>query len=706
MTVYVWPHMVDGVAIGEIRRFVQPGGKKVDIPYYIREGNDFASGIPEEKKPLPPFGLPSITNPDELVIVVEGQKVQAALASLGLQVVTSILGAKAARSTDWRRLMTLEKMVFFWPDNDKYGREYCRSVCALIAEAPAEKFVCEIPGMPEKGDGCDWLKMQPELKDWNELDPLNEHPARDILRRRLLHALSECKRPVPDEWLVDWPEPEPIESRLMPVDSLNADMLPPSLRTWIEDTAMRLEVPLEYPAIGAIVAAGSAIGTRCGIRPRAKDDWTVIPNVWGVVIGPPGDGKSPALREAISSLETLEHEAAGKAASSQREYDAKLAAYTAREKAIKDEMAQVAKAKSQNDMASLEDKLSGLQPPDRPNAQRYIANDTTVEALIILLKDNPRGLLMFQDELVSLLESWEKQGHETDRSFFLQCWTGNGKHRQDRVGRGSIVAEKLCLSVLGGIQEDMLRNYLTTFAASKNDGLIQRFQLMVYPNARPLSMEDIDVAADREARLRAFATFRDLARMDFEAYGAQTDGDSCYFRFDAEAQALYREWLLDLKQKMASEEDPMMREHLSKFRSLMPSLSLIFHLIECTSHTRHGDVRVESANLAAAWCGFLEDHARRVYGLLKAKEEMSASVLAERIQAGLLPKTFNLRQLLRKNWRSLNRKEVANPALEVLLDSGWLRKSITQTGGHPRIEYHLNPKISPVHKVSNVSPVS
>ena len=47
----------------------------------------------------------------------------------------------------------------------------------------------------------------------------------------------------------------------------------------------------------------------------------------------------------------------------------------------------------------------------------------------------------------------------------------------------------------------------------------------------------------------------------------------------------------------------------------MPSLALIFHLVDCVTHNTQGQVGLESAKQAVNWCEYLETHARRVYGL-------------------------------------------------------------------------------------------
>jgi putative DNA primase/helicase len=86
-------------------------------------------------------------------------------------------------------------------------------------------------------------------------------------------------------------------------------LLPPALRPWVMDIAERMQCPPDFTGAAAIVALGSAIGRRCGIRPKRHDDWTVVPNLWGAVIGRPGVLKSPAVEETLRPLRRLEAEA-------------------------------------------------------------------------------------------------------------------------------------------------------------------------------------------------------------------------------------------------------------------------------------------------------------------------------------------------------------------------------------------------------------
>lgn len=103
-----------------------------------------------------------------------------------------------------------------------------------------------------------------------------------------------------------WPDPLPLPAALPPVPSLTADMLPESLRAYLVDIAERLDCPLDYVAIPALVGLSSIVGRRCTVRPKQHDPWPVVPNLWGTVVGLSGFLKSPAISAALYPLRQLQ----------------------------------------------------------------------------------------------------------------------------------------------------------------------------------------------------------------------------------------------------------------------------------------------------------------------------------------------------------------------------------------------------------------
>ena len=54
-----------------------------------------------------------------------------------------------------------------------------------------------------------------------------------------------------------------------------------------------------------------------------------------------------------------------------------------------------------------------------------------------------------------------------------------------------------------------------------------------------------------------------------------------YLRFSPDAQKLFKDWIFELENRLRNnDETPAVQEHLGKYRSLMPSLALIFHLLD------------------------------------------------------------------------------------------------------------------------------
>jgi len=500
----------------------------------------------------------------------------------------------------------------------------------------------------------------------------------------------------------DWPEPMPIQAALHPVPAFPAEiLLPEALRAWIMDEADRMPCPPDFIAAAALVAIGSIIGARCSIKPKSRDDWLIVPNLWGGMVGPPSAKKSPSIGAALKPLDRLIALAMKTYEADMEDFKAKKEIFEAKEEGIKSRMKAAAKnpKKGNVDTIATELKDHRKNPPEEPTLNRYKTNDTTVEKLGELLREKPTGLLVLRDELVGLA-SWEREGHEGDRAFFLEAWNGNAGFDTDRIKRGSIFIPNLCVSIFGGIQPDKLTAYLEEAThALANDGMLQRFQLLVYPDQCPWEWRDR--SPNRAARDAAFAVFETLADFNPMTWGAAPADDFNkfpHFRFDDAALEIFIEWSGDLhRSKLPAEEHPIIAQHLAKFDKLMPALALILHLAECAAAGQRGPVTAPAALRAAAWCDYLEAHARRCYGLLADDGLRAAQALADKVRLGKLADSFTARAVRRNRWRNLTTDDEVQAALEWLNDEGWLRvEEVGGTGpgsGRRTFRYLINPKV-------------
>jgi hypothetical protein len=110
---------------------------------------------------------------------------------------------------------------------------------------------------------------------------------------------------------------------------------------------------------------------------------------------------------------------------------------------------------------------------EKPRQKRLWLEDTTIEAAQEVLKNSPDGVLCFQDELSRWFGSMEKyggRGASADRGFWLRAFQG-GPYALNRIKRGAVMIENLSISLLGGIQPDIIRKVA---ADCVDDGLLQR----------------------------------------------------------------------------------------------------------------------------------------------------------------------------------------------------------------------------------------
>ncbi len=88
------------------------------------------------------------------------------------------------------------------------------------------------------------------------------------------------------------------------------------------------------------------------------------------------------------------------------------------------------------------------EEPKEPVAVRFRTNDSSYEKLGELLVDNPAGILIERDELVSLLRHLDKDDQANARGFYLSGWSGTSPYTFDRIVRGYKHIDAVCISIL------------------------------------------------------------------------------------------------------------------------------------------------------------------------------------------------------------------------------------------------------------------
>lgn len=487
-----------------------------------------------------------------------------------------------------------------------------------------------------------------------------------------------------------WPAPRDLPSAVT-VPAMTPDMAPTRLRDWAVDQASVMCFPLEYVLIAAIVALGSVVGRLVGIRPGAFGDFVTVPNLWGVIVGDPGWLKTPALNAGVAFINELE-------ARERRAYEERVprqnAAAERHEQQVQAIKKRLQKTINQDgDPGALEAELAALvaSPPDATPQRRFVTNDATVEKLHDLLRDNSRGMLVFRDELAGLLKIFERANREGERQFYLQSWVGTTSFTYDRMQRGTVYIETATVSVLGSMQPGPLHKLVVdaTSGGEEADGFLQRLQLFVWPDRLPPwcpQSRESDEAAHRRAR----AVYERLADITPEELGATIDeGRIPYLRFAPDAQRRADAWATRRENLLRGESlaaTPAFASHLSKYRSLIPELALLFHLADGGI----GPVRLEALELALTWEELLEAHARKLYASELSPGVDAAHALLAKMHDQQVKDGETVRAIKRHHWSDLIGDQV-DAALERLEEFGWVQTESALSGGRPSHLVRLHP---------------
>jgi len=506
-----------------------------------------------------------------------------------------------------------------------------------------------------------------------------------------------------------WDQPLDLPKATPTIPPFPKALLPLVLRDWVIDTSDRLQVPREMVAAPLMVSLGALIGKKVGIAPKKHDDWVVIATLWGMVIAPPGTLKTPTLGEALSYLKTIEKMERDRASSIKQELEREL-------EILEAEITAAKKKLKKDDLEGKEALTELLQRRDELKLElkpkRYILNDATIEKIADLLESNPNGLLVVRDEILGLISSFNKTGHEPDRQFYLESWSGTGSFYIDRITREGSYVENLILSLYGGLQPDRLATLIKKMMQGKDgdDGFLQRFQLGIYPEILD-QWELVDRPPNEEARSKIEELFSKITEDGFCSQGATLNQRTGipFLRFDPNAQQIFNEWYTNLNRRIRSDDlrqTPLLASHLSKFSKLIPSLALIFHIVNKASSPDSGDlVTQESVECAIKWGDFLELHAMKIYAISTHGDIIAADKLARKILSGEVSDGDKVRIIYRHHWQGLSNKDDVEEALSVLEHCRWLKTEMVYPleGGRPSEVVKLNPAI--IDRVTSSSKV-
>ena len=490
-----------------------------------------------------------------------------------------------------------------------------------------------------------------------------------------------------------WAPPLPLPITLLPVPSFNPAWLPDLVRPLCLDIASSLPCAIDYPAVNLFTCLGSVLGNKLLVEAKTVNSWTEVANLWGLCIGDVSQMKSPSAYPFLQLMNRLQERAQQQHSTAVAQHQGAMMAHQALLKHHQKSL-NAAAAKG----ATTASPSIPLSPPE-PLLKHYFTTNATYEKLGELCVGNRDGVLVYGDEVSGLLASLNREEMRAARAFFLTGFNGKSPYKFDRIMRGTVALPRYALGILGNIQPDPLLRLLVEHMKLQNDGMTQRFGLMVWPD--PVALGFVDQPRPPYAFHNACKVFDAFAELDPQKTGASSNFGNWewFIRLDQAAQARFVNWLTteNLRVRQNTSEAASLREHFGKYPKLVLALALMLHLmdlVQATSNAALDEPQGEIAKLfpitlnavvrAIEIASYAAGHARRVYRAGADPAYVTARLLALRIAKGELAGTVRVRHIVRHCWSDLTDVDRVAAGLAVLEDYGWVREHQVRRGATGR----------------------
>ena len=234
------------------------------------------------------------------------------------------------------------------------------------------------------------------------------------------------------------------------------EIFPAQIQALIKDAEKTVGYNPNYLSAGILSVCATALGNSVTLF---NGSYSSQPILWLAIIGRQGIGKTHPLNFAKKPMEKKDKD-------SYTEFKGHLKAFESQDKKGK-----------------------------KPVLKKSLLTDFTPEKLAETLQHNDKGVLIFKDELIGWINSFDQYNKGGDQQKYLEFFNG-GTLTVDRVSKDPIRVEKTNVNILGGLQPKKLKALASN--GRNDDGFLSRI-LFVYPkNLKPnkftgLAIEQIHV---------------------------------------------------------------------------------------------------------------------------------------------------------------------------------------------------------------------
>lgn len=224
-------------------------------------------------------------------------------------------------------------------------------------------------------------------------------------------------------------------------------VLPEPLSSFVREVSEVYSVPPEFPACAVLCAVSASVQKKIHLH---NGKYINYPQLWLMLVAPPGVGKSEPLSLAFRKLTEWDK-------TSYEKYQEQMDNW-------KTECATARKDKSAE--------------PTKPTYRQYLINDFTPESLYSTMFQNEYSITLFRDELSGWFSDFGRYNKNGEIQHYLSMFT-NKDFKITRKTQEPQLISKPFISVAGSIQPEVLASALKNQSLIEN-GFASRF-LFAYP---------------------------------------------------------------------------------------------------------------------------------------------------------------------------------------------------------------------------------
>lgn len=642
------------------------------------KGSGFSSGLMD-------LGLASCAG--ATLILAGGEEKAIAARICGRCAVAPASGEKRLADAQLEMIRTAapSRIVIAY-DADEAGRKGAADAAAqLAAFVPDVRIVTWTPGVPAGYDLTDHLVIHGTAGVSEILEAADHFPGPTKM-------VPSGSAPVADEW----PELIPLEgTRPSP---FTADMLPTGFfRLFCQQAISAFQQPPEFVVLGALGIVGAAMAGTWEVEP--KPDWHEPVQIWSLLVGASGTGKSPLFRRLIAPLKAWETEHRdnpefGRRADEKARLDELKAKAAKRYVKAADEGADDAQL---NDLQRRIDEIdSRITAIGRTRPPGLLIDDATPEALVEFLDANDGRAAIASDEANSFGDIAGRYAEAANTSVYLKGHDG-GFLKVNRKGSRVTVVPSPALAFVVCAQPGVVERFLCN-QEFIDCGLVFRF-LAVNPERRTGVTEfmttpfPVPVAQEWDRRVRAL--------LDTPRPQGKHGWISHRITLDPDARELFESYWFETRDRHEiGDLSGVLQPFGSKLAGQTLRIAAVLHAFAIDTQPHLTPISRETLGYAIGIARCISEHVRSLFGIAGVGTEVSrARCILDWARREKLD-TFTKRDAHRALRGTFKVAADLDRPLAMLVETGHVRPSFcpktsgqngTERGGRPSQVFEVRP---------------